>query len=141
VSLGPKFDPIDALFRADAALEEFNQFIREHGDAPSRAELEKFSLHLTDTEQNLGHHLAYYRGATPSRAKFIGNFAVGLAGVLTTAPTLGLSLIVTCASVWISLNDSRSYVDNLRQMDRIELRLRHIEDALEEIERLAPTAS
>ncbi|MEN3288891.1 MAG: hypothetical protein V7634_3191, partial [Bradyrhizobium sp.] len=50
-------------------------------------------------------------------------------------------LIVTCASVWISLNDSRSYVDNLAQMDRIELRLRHIEDAFEEIERLASTAT
>jgi hypothetical protein len=140
VSLGPKFDPIDALFRADAVLEEFNNYI-QHGSASSRAELEKFRLRLVSENQNLGSHLAYYRGATPSRTKFAFSFAVGLAGVLTTAPTFGLSIAVTAASVTIALNDSRSYVDNHGQMDRIELRLRHIQDAFEEIVGLGDTAT
>ena len=140
MSLGPKFDPIDALFKADAALEEFNKFIQENTAAARIAGLEEFRQRLANENKNLGSHLSYYHGATPSRTKFIGSFAVGLAGVLTTVPTFGFSLLITGASVFIALNDSRSYVDNLGQMDRIELRLRRIKVALEEIDGLAGTA-
>lgn len=138
--LGPKFDPIDALFVADSVLDDFDDYIRTLNDSPQKSDLDTFSGRLNSANHKLGETLLYYQGATPNRRKIIFTFGVGFAGILASPPTGGASLAVTAASIGIALDDIRSYVDNHNQMNRIELRLRRINAAFSEIGRLTEIA-
>jgi len=121
--LAARFQPVEAIARADKCLERAKQaFSGEAHGHLSLAALKAIHKDLLEAHEELDLIVEFYRNMTPGASRFALSFGFGMGGLLGMPFTGGWSLIATYGSAGVALNELRDLVDSKVAIRRVERR-------------------